>query len=212
MFRESCFSCTSALAAAALMALSAGAGAAPQTFDFKDPKGVNNVTFKLDAPLETINGSANGITGSLTIDRDDPSATKGSIVVAASSLNVENSTMKEHMHGKDWLDSKGHPEIKFTVTSLSDFKLEGDVATAKVVGTFTLKGTEKPLTAPAKVTLLPGMLSKRSNGALEGDLLVIRSTFTIKRSDFGVNPGAPTDKVADEIEISLAIAGASQKK
>lgn len=186
--------------------------AAPQTFDFKDPKGVNNVTFKLDAPLETITGSASGVSGTLTIDRDNPSATKGAIVVAAPSLHVENATMKEHMHGKDWLDSKNHAEIKFTVTGLSDFKMEGDTATATVSGTFSLKGKEKALTTPAKVTLLPGALAKRSNGALQGDLLVIRSTFTIKRSDFGINPAAPTDKVADEIEVSLAIAGASPKK
>ena len=37
--------------------------AAPQTFDFKDPKGINNAGFKLDAPLESINGSANGVSG-----------------------------------------------------------------------------------------------------------------------------------------------------
>ena len=39
------------------VALAAAAHAAPQTFDFKDPKGVNNVVFKLDAPLEAITGS-----------------------------------------------------------------------------------------------------------------------------------------------------------
>jgi polyisoprenoid-binding protein YceI len=200
------------LCSALLLACPVGARAAEQTFDFKDPKGVNNATFKLDAPLETITGAANGVSGTLTIDRDNPSATKGSIVIAAPSLHVENATMKEHMHGKDWLDSKAHPEIKFTVTGLQDFKMNGDIATANVAGTFSLKGKEKPITVPAKVTLLPGALAKRSNGQMEGDLLVIRSTFTIKRSDYGVNPGAPTDKVADEIEISLAIAGASPKK
>ena len=36
--------------------------AAPQTFDFKDPKGVNNAVFKLDAPLEAISGNATGST------------------------------------------------------------------------------------------------------------------------------------------------------
>jgi polyisoprenoid-binding protein YceI len=188
------------------------ARAAEQTFDFKDPKGVNNATFKLDAPLETITGSANGVSGTLTIDRDNPSATKGTIVVAAPSLHVENATMKEHLHGKDWLDSATHPEIKFTVKGLTDFKMEGDTATAKVNGTFSLKGKENAISVPAKVTLLPGMLAKRTNGNMEGDLLVIRSTFTIKRSDYGINPAAPTDKVADEIEISLAIAGASPNK
>ena len=197
-----------------LMALSAplAARAAEQTFDFKDPKGVNNATFKLDAPLETITGSANGVSGTLTIDRDKPAATKGTIIVAAPSLHVENATMKEHMHGKDWLDSKTHPEIKFTVDGLSDFKMTGDTATATVKGKFSLKGVEKSVSVPAKVTLLPGMLAKRTNGAMEGDLLVIRSTFTIKRSDYGINPAAPTDKVADDIEISLAIAGSSPKK
>jgi polyisoprenoid-binding protein YceI len=186
--------------------------AAEQTFDFKDPKGVNNATFKLDAPLETITGSANGVSGTLTIDRDKPAATKGTIIVAAPTLHVENATMKEHMHGKDWLDSKTHPEIKFTVDSLSDFKMTGDTATANVQGKFSLKGVEKAVTVPAKVTLLPGMLAKRTNGAMQGDLLVIRTTFTIKRSDYGINTAAPADKVADEIEISLAIAGASPKK
>jgi polyisoprenoid-binding protein YceI len=46
---------------------------------------------------------------------------------------------------------------------------------------------------------------------LEGDLLVIRSNFTIKRSDFGINPSAPQDKVSDEIQLTLSIAGASPR-
>ena len=37
--------------------LGAKLSAAPMDFDFKDPKGVNNVVFKLDAPLEAINGT-----------------------------------------------------------------------------------------------------------------------------------------------------------
>ena len=200
------------LLAATLLAAGPATHAAEQTFDFKDPKGVNNATFKLDAVLETITGSANGVSGTLTIDREKPEATKGVITIAAPSLHVENAAMKEHMHGKDWIDSTTHPEIKFTVNSLSDFKMTGDTATATVEGKFSLKGTEKTISVPAKVTLLPGMLGKRSNGTLEGDLMVVRTTFTIKRSDYGINPAAPTDKVADDIEVSLAIAGASPKK
>ena len=55
------------LAVLALTALTGVALAAPQTFDFKDPNGIINAGFKLDAPLESINGSANGVSGTVTI-------------------------------------------------------------------------------------------------------------------------------------------------
>ena len=49
-----------------LLALTGSAAfAAPLAFDFKDPKGVNNVQFHLDAPLESISGQATGISGTV---------------------------------------------------------------------------------------------------------------------------------------------------
>jgi len=185
--------------------------AAPQSFDFKDAKGVNNATFKLDAPLEAINGSANGISGTVEFDADKPTATKGKIVVAAKSLTVGNSMMQEHMHGEQWLDVAKNTEISFDVSELKDAKTTGDVTKATAVGTFTLKGVAKKISVPVTISHLKGKLSQRIP-KMEGDLLVIRSTFTIKRGDYGVNPGAPTDKVSDEIELSLSIAGAAPKK
>jgi hypothetical protein len=44
---------------------------------------------------------------------------------------------------------------------------------------------------------------------MEGDLLVLRSSFTINRSVYGIKPGQNMDKVAEEIELRLAIAGAA---
>jgi polyisoprenoid-binding protein YceI len=114
----------------ALSSLNGAVLAATQTFDFKDPKGVNNAVFKLDAPLEAISGNATGISGTVSFDPENPAATRGKIVVATSSL-------------------------------------------------------------------------------LKGDLLVIRSSFTVKRSDFGLMPGQAEDKVSDTIELTLSIAGAS---
>src|SRR6059036_1374358 len=119
--------------------------AAPQTFDFKDPKGVNNAVFKLDAPLEAINGSANGISGTVTFDPANPAATKGKIVVAASSLHVPNPMMKEHLHSDKWLDVSKHPEISFDAKELKNVKTSGDTTTADATGTFTLKGVSKEI-------------------------------------------------------------------
>lgn len=188
------------------------ATAAEQTFDFKDPKGVNHASFRLDAPLETISGNANGVSGTLTIDPEKPEATKGAIIIDTKTLNVENNTMKEHLHGADWMDVGKFPTITFTVSGLEDFKMTGDTATANVKGLFKVKNVQKEISVPAKVTMLPGKLGARSGGQMQGDLIVVRTQFTIKRTDFGINPDAPTDKVADEIVINLAIAGASPKK
>ena len=120
--------------------------------------------------------------------------------------------MKEHLHGKEWMDTATHNEIKFTVAGLDSVKQQGDTVEATVKGTFTMKGVAKEIRVPAKATLLPGKLAARTNGQQEGDLLVLRSSFTLKRTDFGINPGAPSEKVSDEIEVSLAIAGACPKK
>jgi len=194
----------------AFATLAGAALAAPQTFDFKDPKGVNNAVFKLDAPLEAVNGSASGISGTVTFDPENPAATKGKIVVASASLTVPNSMQNGHLHSDKWLDVAKYPEISFEAKELKNVKTEGDTTTADVIGTFTLHGVSKDLTIPVKLTYLKDKLSQRVPNQ-KGDLLVIRSDFSIKRSDFNIMPGQMENKVADKIDLTLSIAGASPK-
>src|SRR5262245_57801460 len=92
--------------------------AAPETFDFKDPKGVNNAAFKVDAPLEAINGSASGVSGTVTFDPENPGATKGKIVVAANTMTLPNSMQQTHMRGDKWMDVAKYPEISFEAKEL----------------------------------------------------------------------------------------------
>jgi polyisoprenoid-binding protein YceI len=192
----------------ALACLSSAALAAPETFDFKDPKGVNNTTFKLDAPLEALSGNATGISGTVTFDPAAPAATTGKIVVASSSMHVGNPMQQQHMLSDKWMDAAKFPDISFEVKELKNVKTTGDVTTADITGTFTLKGISKEITAPVKFTYLKDKLSQRVPNQ-KGDLLVIRSTFNIKRSDFGIMPGQMEEKVSDTIELTLSIAGAS---
>lgn len=194
----------------ASVALTVAAIAAPQSFDFKDPKGVNNAIFKTDAVLESINGSANGISGTVTFDPEKPVDTKGKIIIAASSLTVANSMMKGHMQGAQWLDVAKHPEITFEAKELKNVKTSGDTTAADAIGTFTLKGVSKEMTVPVKLTYLKDKLGQRVPNQ-KGDLLVIRANFNIKRSDFNIMPGQSEDKVSNEIELTLSIAGASPK-
>ena len=181
--------------------------AEPIVFDFKDPKKVNNALFLLDAPLESISGTATGISGAITFDPEKPAATKGKIILDASSLHVDNPVMKKHMLDKGWMDVANHPKIQFVAESFTNVKVDGSKIQAKAVGKFSVKGVTKKVTVPVTLTFLKGMLVKRNR--VPGDLLVLRSDFTIKRSDYGINSGNNEEKVSDEIEIKLRVAGAA---
>ncbi len=195
----------------ALTGLNLAALANAETFDFKDPKGVNNVVFRTDAPLESINGTATGISGTVTFDAASPAGLKGKIIVDAATLHVPNAMMQGHLQGAQWLDIAHNPEITFETTSVDNVKTDGNVTTADVTGTFTLHGISKQVTATGvTITFLKDKLKDRFP-QLEGDLLVIRASFKIKRSDFGINPGKYEDKVSDEIRLNLSIAGQSPR-
>jgi polyisoprenoid-binding protein YceI len=184
--------------------------AAPESFDFKDPKGVNNAVFNLDAPLESVNGSANGITGTVSFDPENPGATTGKVVVASETLTVPNPLQKEHLHSVNWLDTAKYPEITFEAKSLANVSTDGNVTTADVAGTFTLHGVSKDITVPVKFTYLKDKLGARVPN-MNGDLLVIRANFAINREDFDIQKGNYEDKVSPTINLTLSIAGASPK-
>jgi polyisoprenoid-binding protein YceI len=202
-------------ASSLLFALAVGAGvslghAAPKSFDFKDPKGVNNVQFNLDAPLEAISGSSTGISGTILFDPAKPAATTGKIVIATPTLSVGNPMMKEHLHSPGWLDVAKFPEITFEAVKVANAKTNGDVTTADVTGKLTIKGITKEVTVPVTFTYLAGKMGARINKPeLGGDLLVVRSRFSVNRSDFDIQAGKNLDKVAETIELNLSIAGAS---
>lgn len=182
--------------------------AAPATYDFKDPKGVNAIQFHLDSLLEPISGTASGVGGNVTFDPADPAATTGRIVVAAKSMLVTNTLMTEHLHSANWLDVATHPEITFELTQLNDVQTTGNTTTATVQGKFTLKGVTRDIAVPVRLTHLADAFGKRINKPeVKGDLLVIRGEFTLNRADYGIQPGKNEDKVNPEIKLTLAIVG-----
>jgi polyisoprenoid-binding protein YceI len=196
---------------AAVIAVASSASLQAATFDFKDPKGVNNVSFLMDAPLEYISGTASGVSGTVTFDPASPESTQGSIVLETASIMVANPVMRDHILSPNWLDAAAHPTLTFTADTLEKVETSGNVTKAHAVGSMTIKGITQSMTVPVTLTYLPGRLGDRTNGAVQGDLLVIRSDFAIKRSDFGINAGQAEDKVSDEIVLKLSIAGASAK-
>ena len=183
---------------------------APIKFDFKDPKKVNNVIFQMDAPLESINGSGDSLWGTVTFDPSNPSATQGEIILDAKSLHVGNPVLKEHIHGKDWMNVEKFPAISFKLSKLENVKKQGIEVLADAKGKMTIRNVTMEMVVPVKITYLKGLLEKRNR--VPGDLLILRSKFLVKRDDFEIRAGEKLDKVANEIEISLNLAGAAPIK
>ena len=176
-------------------------------FDFRDSKKVNNVVFLMDAPLESINGTATGVSGTVSFDPAKPAATTGKIVLSTSSLHVDNPVMKKHMLDEGWMHVSKFPTIEFLAGKMTEVKTSGTTITGTIDGKLTVKGVTKKVSVPVRLTYLKGMLIKRNR--VPGDLLVLRSDFTIKRSDYGINAGNNEEKVSDEIELKLRVAGAA---
>ncbi len=188
------------------------AHAAPQSFDFKDPKGVNNVQFQLDAPLESISGTATGIEGTIVYDVAAPEKTTGKIVLQTDSMKVGNPIMIDHLKSDNWLDVKKYPTITFEATKAANPRKEKNAVVLDITGKLTIKDITKEVTIPVSFTHLADRLGARLNQAdLKGDLLVVRAKFDINRSDFNIQSGKNTDKVSETIELALSIAGASPK-
>lgn len=187
--------------------------AAPRTFDFKDPKGVNAIQFQLDSVLEPIAGTASDVSGTVSFDAADVASTRGEIEVAAKSLQVPNNTMTEHLVGAGWVDAGQHPEINFEFAKLDDVKSAGEGKwTAVANGKFTLKGVTKDVSVPVTLSYLPGQAGKRVNKPeLGGDLLVVRGNFSIARADFGIKPGQNEDKVAPVIQLTFGLVGTAPR-
>jgi polyisoprenoid-binding protein YceI len=118
--------------------------------------------------------------------------------------------MKQHLQSPMWVDVAKYPEITFEIKELKNAKTEGDKITADAVGTFKLKDVSKEVTMPVTLNYLKGKLADRVPGQ-NGDLLVVKTSFDIKRSDYNVNSHNNEDKVADKIELTLGVVGAAAK-
>lgn len=178
-----------------------------RTFDFTDPKNSSGVSFLLDSALEPIVGVASGISGTVRFDPQSPERTTGKITVDVMSMHVANEMMKKLMLGH-WLDPNDFPTVELLFKRVVAVKADGENGfELTVVGDFSCHGLTKEITIPIHATFHPGRLSDRVKGA-EGDLLVLRSTFSILRSDFDIYPGTALDTVADEIQLRVTIVGA----
>lgn len=182
------------LALPAILSLIGAAASAAETYTV-DPVH-SSISFMIQhAGLSKIHGRFNDFSGKITIDSDDPSKSTFSITIPIDSIDTNNVKRDEHLRAPDYFNSKQFPTMTFQSTKVKP--IDGGL---EVTGDLTMHGVTKSITMKLKggdkVVEFPK--GKQRIG--------VDSSFSIKRSDFGVTV-EPT-ALGDEIPITIGIEAA----
>ncbi|MBN1945383.1 MAG: YceI family protein [Bradymonadales bacterium] len=204
-----------ALAAAFVLTIAGGASATQFAFS---PGGLSQLVFVSDAPLETITGTSNVITGEVNVDLQNPGAATGWVSADATSFRTGIDLRDEHLRGEMWIDAAQYPELRFELVSVN--LAEGAVLNpaepleGEVIGNLTFHGVTREITAPARLTYYELDEETRQSGAMTGlvnNVLRVEVQFTFLLSDYGVSiPSVLQTKVADLITVTLRLTGIQQ--
>lgn len=180
-----------------------------KTVKLNDKVGKNQFKWTSDAPLEKIQGTAEGVTGTFNIDPANLSGIRGTISAKVSTMKSGNATRDKHIQSADWLDASQHPTISFTITSVKNITVNGNKMNATAVGNFTMHGVTKQISIPFSLTYLDA--SAKTKERASGDLVMIEANFTVSLADFNVkgSKGTIGSKVGQSISVNAKLFGAT---
>jgi polyisoprenoid-binding protein YceI len=121
-------------------------------------------------------GRLNDLSGTLTIDEQNPAASVLDMKVSSDSIDTGNPKRDQHVKGPDFLNVKLFPAITFKSTQVS----KSASGSYDLTGNLTLHGVTKPVSVKLEQT---GASAGQRGGTLAG----FEATFTIKRTDFGIS-------------------------
>jgi polyisoprenoid-binding protein YceI len=142
-------------------------------------------------------------TGTIVLDRGDPSHSTVGAEVEASSLRVTGSgeppadvpEVQRTMEGARVLDARQFPRITFTSRRVEVLAGEPAHLHLKVIGDFTLHGVSRPETIDVIVDV--GF-----------DRITATGTFVIRQTDFDIAPvtaAGGTVRVANDVSVQLTV-------
>jgi polyisoprenoid-binding protein YceI len=139
-------------------------------------------------------GRFNEFTGEIMISADAVTERMVEFEVKAASIDTGNEKRDQHLRSSDFFSAKQFPVITFKGTKVRAKEGEEDVL--EVTGDLELHGVKKSITVDVEVT-------GRAKGKEGESLIGFESTFTIKRSEFGMTYGMGS--VSDDIRLTVSI-------
>lgn len=170
--------------------------AAPAAFKI-DPVHSTNVFRIRHNDVANFYGRFKEMGGTINWDESDPAASSLKVEIPVASVDTGAAARDNHLKSADFFNAAQFPTLSFASTSISKagentFKLSGDL---------TIHGVTKPVT----VDLVKTGAGKSQRG---GDLIGLETTFTIKRTDYGMDFMAGS--LGDEVQVIVAIEAGKQ--
>ena len=151
----------------------------------------SSVVFRIEHNgVSNFYGTFNDVSGTYTLG-DAPSL---NIAIKTESVNSRNGGRDRHLKSPDFFNAAEFPSIVFKST-----KVEGSGDKLKVTGDLTMHGVTKPVTADLKV-----WPAKETRQGLRSGF---ETTFTIMRSDFGMNTYIAEGGLGDEVTVMFGAEG-----
>ncbi len=171
--------CTSLVLALLLGTLSAAGGASVSAADVYEYDGVHSsVSFKArHLDISWIHGRFNDVSGTFSLDREDPSKSTFALTIKVDSVDTANKARDEHLRQPDYFDTKQFPTIEFRSTSVKP--IDGGY---EVTGDFTMHGVTN------KITLV--LMGGKEHDFKKVKRVAFSTELALKRSDYGFDKRA----------------------
>ncbi len=140
-------------------------------------------------------GRFNKITGTVRYTSDSETGLELEVTMAIDSVDSGSERLDGHLKSEDFFFAEKYPNATFKSSSS---KKVGE-NTYEVSGKLTMRGVTRPITV--NVDWLGTSDSRR------GKTCGLETTFTVKRTDFGINYGVSMGMLGDEIRIIVAMEG-----
>jgi polyisoprenoid-binding protein YceI len=175
---------------AAALGLAASSTPAQGVPVFEIIKADSSIKFNVKASVP-IAGNFEKTDASLTFTSPDLSTAVLDIKIQAASVNTGSGMKDGKLKGKDFFNSEHDPLITFHSTKV----IQTGPNTVELDGDFTIRGVTKPEKLTFTIT---------GKGTGEGE---ITGTMAFDRKDYGMNSGIPFIKIADRVEVIVALKG-----
>lgn len=189
-------------------------GAGEKAFYADSRVGNNQLTFFSESTLEDFTGVSNQVGGECELDPKNLEAFQGRFTVQIEDMKTGIELRDTHMNSPDWLDSAKFPEVVIEFSRAEDVKrVANDTAEMMLVAQCTLRGKTNELKIPVTLKYLDE--TPETMRRVKGDLIRIRSQFSLKLSDYGVTGPQGSDiiglKVSDNIDLRVTIFGSTER-